>query len=307
MSARASPLKVGAFVVIGVTLLIVGLVILGAGRVFRDTVEAVVYFDDEVNGLNVGSPVKFKGIPIGSVTDVGIRSTRTNGIDEVRIQVILSVDRDRVAAEGATIDLADPDAVRELVDRGLRASLAIENLLTGLRYVELDLRPETQARLVADPEVDLVEIPVIPGWGEQFQQDAARIASNLADVELEALVRDARALIADARALVQSPELRRAIARFDRVTAELDATLADARRVIGVYGQEGEVGRDLGAAAADARAALASVRRLVRPDGAFTSELEATLSEVQDAARSLRLLSDKLSRDPGALIRGGSR
>lgn len=307
MSARASPLKIGVFVVVGVVLLIVGLVILGAGRLFRDTVEAVLYFDDEVNGLNVGSAVKFKGIPVGSVTHVGIRSTRSDGVDDVRIQVVISVDRERIAAKGASIDLSDPDAVRDLVDRGLRASLAIENLLTGLRYVELDIAPGTPANLVADPAVDLVEIPVIPGWGEQFQQDAARIASNLADVELEALVRDARALIADARALVDSPELRRAITRFDRVTAELDATLADARRVIAAYGQEGEVGRDLGAAAQDARAALASVRRLVRPDGAFTSELEATLSEVQDAARSLRQLTDKLSRDPGALIRGGSR
>ena len=65
MGRKANPVIIGAFVVGAVALAVVGIVIFGSGRLFADTTPFVMYFTGSVDGLSVGSPVKFKGVEIG--------------------------------------------------------------------------------------------------------------------------------------------------------------------------------------------------------------------------------------------------
>src|SRR5947199_9901824 len=70
MARRANPPLIGAFVVGGLTLAVVGLVVFGGGRFFRLTKPAVAYFEGSVKGVAIGAPVTFQGAKIGSITDV---------------------------------------------------------------------------------------------------------------------------------------------------------------------------------------------------------------------------------------------
>jgi paraquat-inducible protein B len=70
MSKKISPTSIGAFVVGALTLLVIAVIALGSGQLFRHTREYVLYFDGSVNGLNIGAPIKLKGVEIGSVKNI---------------------------------------------------------------------------------------------------------------------------------------------------------------------------------------------------------------------------------------------
>src|SRR5881392_4236209 len=82
MARRANPTLIGAFVVGGLTLAVVGLVVFGGGRFFRLTKPAVAYFEGSVKGVAIGAPVTFQGAKIGSITDVRV-VLRTKGLERL--------------------------------------------------------------------------------------------------------------------------------------------------------------------------------------------------------------------------------
>jgi paraquat-inducible protein B len=73
VSKQVNKTVIGAFVVGAIALLVVALVIFGSGAFFKLRPKFVLYFDTSVKGLNVGSPVNFRGVPIGAVTDVQLQ------------------------------------------------------------------------------------------------------------------------------------------------------------------------------------------------------------------------------------------
>ncbi len=297
MSRTASPTVIGAFVVAGVTLALVLIIVLGGGQLFRETVRVVVYFDGSVNGLRVGAPVKFRGIEIGSVKDVRINmSGMFRDARDIRIPVILEIDKDRLKAQGVTqTDLHDRAQVQALVDRGLRAELATESLVTGVRYVALDVKPDTPARMEHDPAVADPEIPSVRGPLELAPEKINKFLASLAEVDIASIGRSIDATAADAHRLLGSPQVTRAIAGLDGLTKNLNRTVLELDKTT----------RALEPMVAEWSQTATSARRLISPEGAFSSQLGATLNELQAAARSLRRLADHLDRDPGALLRGG--
>src|SRR5689334_22059378 len=76
MSERASYAKLGLFVVGTVTMLLAGMVLLGAGAFRSKGVAVETYFAESVDGLEIGAPVKHKGVTIGKVTQLDFVSSK---------------------------------------------------------------------------------------------------------------------------------------------------------------------------------------------------------------------------------------
>ena len=74
MASRTQKTAVGAFVIGGLLLFAVGIVALGGGRMLSSATEYVLYFDGSVSGLQIGSPVVFRGVPLGSVTRIALEA-----------------------------------------------------------------------------------------------------------------------------------------------------------------------------------------------------------------------------------------
>jgi ABC-type transporter Mla subunit MlaD len=72
MSKQANKTKIGIFVLGAMALLVIAIVVLGSGKLFRETFKAVCFFEGPVGGIDVGAPVVFDGVRIGSVTDKGL-------------------------------------------------------------------------------------------------------------------------------------------------------------------------------------------------------------------------------------------
>ncbi|MDB4955772.1 MAG: Mammalian cell entry related domain protein [Myxococcales bacterium] len=299
MSKHASPAMIGAFVVTAFGLVIAALLVLGGGRFSRNTVRVITYFEGSVNGLRIGSSVKFRGIEIGSVKDIRINmSGAIRDPHNIRIPVVLEIDKDRLSSQGVSeFNLADDKQMQQLVELGLRAELGIESILTNLRFVAIDIKPDTPARLVNDPAVDYPEIPSLPSFEQQIPDKVIKVLTNLADADVAGVLSAVQDAANDAHTLLSSPHLARTLAGLDDVTETLRRTVADLSRAA----------RDLGPVAAEWKQTATSARRLVAPEGPLSSELDATLRDLRGAARSIRRVSDQLSRDPGSIVRGGGQ
>ncbi len=281
MSKHASPTVIGAFAIGAIALVVATVVILGGGRYFRDTALVIVYFDGSVSGLRVGAPVKFRGIEIGTVKDMRINMTGAirNPV-QIRIPVLLELDEDRLSAQGIdAVDFDDPQEVSRLVALGLRAGLATESFVTGIRYVALDILPAAPAPLVHDRRHP--ELPAVPSVYEAIPQKLSDVLARLADVDLAGVTTSLRTTIEHTDQVVQ---------RVDRMLASRDLARAVA---------------SLDDIAASIRPAIDEIRNAASTARPLPTQVDATLREIQVAARSMRRLTDQLSRDPGAIVRGG--
>jgi paraquat-inducible protein B len=298
MSKKASATMVGAFMIAGIALAIGLIVALGGGRLFHDRSRAIVYFDGSVSGLRIGAPVKFRGIDIGTVHDIRINmSGAMQDPKHVRIPVVIEIDEKKLSAEGVTIDVEDPATARALIDRGLRAQLQSESLITGLRFVALDFKPGTPVNLEGGPDSQYPEIPSVPSPFAQIHDRVHTVIDHLEEIDLRRIATAIEAAAKDTHELISSPHLRRTVANLDELTRNLNrnAVALDATT------------RAIGSAADEWRQAAHAARSIASPDGLLSTQLGATLAELEAAARSLRRLSDRLNRDPGVIVRGGAQ
>jgi len=316
MSKPASPALIGSFVVGAITLAIVGMALFGAGKLFRKTIPFIMYFDGDVNGLKVGAPVKFKGVEIGSVTNVLLNMGGFEPLDsaaeEPRIPVLIELDQERITEKGGRVRLDDKDILKRLIDRGLRAQLSMESFVTGLLYVKLDMFPDSPLRLVADPQAKYPEIPTIPTPLEEAQAVASGFLKKLDQVDFAGLMKSISNVAEGLDKLVNSPDLKDAVSSVNKAIDNLNATVTSFRNVANEVDQEvGPLAKSLRAAVDDADAAIkeasatiASINSAIQPDSPLMYQLRTTMEGLSATARTVRLLADYLERNPTALLRG---
>jgi paraquat-inducible protein B len=337
VSTRSQPWRVGAFVVGGLALLVVAIAAVLGGQVFTRHDRVVMHFGGSVYGLQIGAPVVFRGVRIGSVASIGLAHDAASG--RVAIPVVAELDR------GAVHDLQGGPGgnpalpLAALVQRGLVARLSTQSLLTGLLYVDLDLRPEL-ARTAAAPRPAVAgapqEIPTLPTAFQALQ-------AQLEGIDLGALARDVAAVAAATRQFVAGPQLRQGLEDLGRLTAELrqltarldrrvdplahaaqralDGTGRAAERIGGAADQLGAAAQRIDALAAPgaplaaglgaiqtaadelAKTAVA-LRTATGDDAALVQHIDRAAQDVQRAARAVRELAEQLERQPESLLRG---
>ena len=177
MAKRANPKAVGAFILGALALAIIAIVVLGSDRFFHSSNQYVLLFAGNVNGLRIGAPVKFKGVEVGSVTNVLLNlnidsQPEARNYSAIRIPVIISLDEHKILGRGAVTDFSQPENLKRAIDYGLRGQLATESLLTGLLYVDLDMHPGTQPKFFLPPNSQYQEIPTLPNPFEEAQSAA---------------------------------------------------------------------------------------------------------------------------------------
>ena len=159
MSKKASKTAIGGFVVGALALIVVGVLIFGSGKFLAKTQTYVMYFEGSVRGLNVGAPIVFRGVKIGSVTRIQLVAN-TDDLS-FTIPVFVKTERRHFTLTGdETLDLSPEQQLALLVARGMRAQLIKQSMVTGQLIVELDFHPDKPAKLMADNS-EYMEIPTI--------------------------------------------------------------------------------------------------------------------------------------------------
>ncbi len=157
MAKKANPKLIGGFVVGAIALVLVGAIAFGGGKFLAAKRQAVLFFSEySLAGLDVGSPVTFRGVKIGSVTGVVIRYDVEQQTIQVPVYIEVELDRIRVVR-----GKSDTKSFPTLIERGLRAQLVIQSLVTGQASIDLNFHPNTPIKLVGS-EPGMIEVPTIP-------------------------------------------------------------------------------------------------------------------------------------------------
>lgn len=318
MGSKANAALIGAFVVGALALAVIGVLVFGSGQFFQRKTRVACFFSGDVSGLNVGAPVKFKGVEIGSVADIRLRlSEETAELNAeaiargIRIPTLIEIDNDKLTMQGAKA-VMDRIRLKQLIDLGLRAQLVSQSLVTGLLLVQLDFHPDLPATFVLPADSALPEIPTIPTTMERVQSAAQDIIRKLEDMHFERLVNSATEAVDTIRNMAQSPGLQTALERLPETVANVNETVTVLRALsVQIDRGQGPLLQSLkgtsdktGQALEQARATLESLQMLLNPNAALAVQLSASLQQVAEAARSVRLLADFLERDPSAIVRG---
>lgn len=272
--------RVGLFALAGLALSVLAVVAVG-GRWFADTETAVMRFDGSVFGLQVGAPVVFRGVRVGQVSAFGLAPAGPNG---VAIPVTATFQRAMLRDLITPTPASSAPVLVLLVQRGLVARLALQSLLTGQLYVDLDLAPDPPHPPAAVLPVlpaglaGLAGLPVIPTAPTRFDT----LQAQLDGLDLGQIGRDLAALAQSARLLLAGPEPARALARS-----------ADAAQAIERLASRIE--RDLVPLGQDARSTLAETRRAVQQLGQGALQVGSAASQIGSSAAAVQAQAGALA------------
>jgi paraquat-inducible protein B len=319
MSSPTNHWKLGLFVVVGFVLSLCTLVFLGARSLHTDSVRYRSFFDESVQGLEVGSPVKFRGVAIGTVSAIDIAP----GGRLVGVTTDLSI---KDLAELGLSDGAGAKA-RIRVPPELRVELASQGI-TGVKFLQLDFFN------VADHPLPVLPFPTPPNYipsvvstmknleaavvkavdrmpelADNVLKVTAQVSAILDQVDKKKLPQAAVDTLEHGNKVLTAMDL--AIAKLDtgklsssaqRVISELSATIKRANGVIErVDGDKGLLvsAKRATDAVGDAAVGLTSPR--------LAGDIEATLRDAREVMDSIRRIADALERDPDMLLKGGNK
>jgi phospholipid/cholesterol/gamma-HCH transport system substrate-binding protein/paraquat-inducible protein B len=290
---------VGIFVFLGLAAIAATALVLGGRTFFAEKVSFETYFDESVQGLEIGSPVKLRGVGIGRVSEIGLvsdfydlpeeQAQRFSQLVVVRMEALeQDLPRGVVSLEERRRNL------EERVKEGFRLQLR-QSGITGVSFIEgTFVDPARHPPLEVPWEPAALYLPSTPSTITALTSAAERFAARLEKVDAERLVANLDALLVSLRALVEG----KGSATLD----ELRATLAEVRRDLDAA--------DVGAASADLRAALQDVRGLAASARGVVEEGEgdvgASLENLRIATDNLRDLSETLRGQPSLLLRGAA-
>src|SRR6056297_1058057 len=221
---KVDPRTIGIFVIGAVVLIVGGLVFFGPGGLFTETSHYVIYFESSVKGLNVGSPVRFRGVRIGQVREISIR-VRPSDL-EFHIPVVIELDPKKITAEGSGQGLFETlktsvqaeDPILPLIAEGLRAQLQLDSLVTGQLFINLDMVPASPVSRVDLPS-DYPQIPAI-------SSSLAELTKTFEDLPWQQLVDKLMQSADGVQRLFNSSHLHNAVEQFDNTTALLNELLS---------------------------------------------------------------------------------
>ncbi len=305
--AASRNLKLGIFVLAALVATVVTAVVLGIHAMAPRTVTYYTYFDESVQGLELGAPVKYRGVRIGNIDDVVIAPDRKH------VEVVLALSQRAVERLG----------LAEGVD-GLQTHLAVQGL-TGLQFVDIDVGDKPAPALPFTPEQPYIPSrkSLVTGITTDVQSLAGRIP-ELVDHLSATLDRFDR--------LLDDVHEGRLVERASDTLATIDATVAEAGRHANVtldkLARDADHGDrvldhatgvlDRASASLDQlselRALIASARRatdaaadVARSARSTPDALDRALRELTEAARAVRDLAEQIDRDPDMLVKGRER
>ena len=306
MAKQASKMMIGVFLIIALFLLAASLVVFGSGKFFKKTQKFVLYFNEPVKGLDVGSPVLFQGVAVGSVISIDIIADPANLTADIPVIIQIELDRFKMRKPGEILN--PPKDMPLLIKSGFRGMLDMQSLISGKLLIELDFYPGTPLNL-KNIAKEYIEIPTIPSTPSKLVRALDKLDIEAIQIKLEsaldgigkftnnpdlaASVRRLKETLGDARKLVKRVDRQvDPLAQEGRQTVKEIGTLAR-----NLNGRVGEVATSL-------EKTLTAARGVISPDSPLVVELEDTLKKISAMSRSIRELADYLEQHPETLIRG---
>jgi paraquat-inducible protein B len=261
------------------------------------------YFTGSLSGLAAGSPVEMQGIKIGQVTSVNL--VYDPKADTVLAPVTFDVEPERVTQQVYDPAGGPEGAVRRLVKSGMRAQLQTANFITGQKVVALDIVKDTPPADITVENGDVFVIPAIGGGFSDITRTAGDVLAKVDRIPFDQIGASLNETLKGTAEIANGPQLK-------HVLTDLSSTLANVQDVVKRLDAAAaptlkrlpEIAAGLQETVTKANKLIGSADTGYGDNSKFKRDLDRLMGQLNDAARSIRLLSDLLQRHPEALIRG---
>jgi paraquat-inducible protein B len=293
--------RVGLFVLLGIALAVGTILVVGGGRLFARPVLMETVFDESVQGLDVGAPVKLRGVKLGTVRWIGFVSDhyQVGGEDAREGRRVLV----RMELDAGTDGLGHAQRAREveaLVKRGLRLRLTPLGI-TGVSFVEADfVDPERfpPAALSWTPEV--LYVPSAPSTITQITSAAERLMTRIDRLDVERLLTNFDQLLVNVNSAVETADVEGVQKSVTEVLEELKGAVERLQGVIR-EARVPAVSDELRGTLREASGTLARLQLVLDRSG---EDLGATLENLRAATQNLRDVSETARGYPSFLLLG---
>lgn len=316
MSKRKS-FAIGAFIVGAFLLVFIALLFFSGGQLFSPKERVIMYFDGSVQGLQVGAPIKLKGVVLGEISDIQINFQTDDQplVTAVTAEIVMK----RIISKGTRVS---DDFFTESIGKGLRAQLNFQSFLTGLLYVELDFFPDSPAYLY-NIQDDLLEIPTVA-------TDFEELSKNLQELNVKGLVSSLDSLAKQFNSIVASGNIEKTLGSIDRaanaveknadsfgkdiddLNKNLSLTSTELTQLLKTLNnQTPEIAKNLNTNLVKLQQSLdqftqatQTISHTFSEDAPLANQLNKTLEDISESARAFRSLSETLEQQPEAVWRG---
>jgi len=300
MSQKANYFKLGLFVIGAIAAGIVVLLIIGSGRWFQKRIVIETYFNESVQGLDIGSKLKVRGVAIGEVTRIGFTYNRYQldrpMSDRARyVMVEAQIEPRLLGGRAGAGDLASAESASQEVERGLRVRLAPQGI-TGTSYLEIDYFDPPPPLLQIDWTPDNIYIPSTRSTVTALVNAATEIVDRLHKLDIEGTLTNLNKLMVTANNRIESVDAKAISDRATRVLGKMETRLEELNTK--------KLSDEASALFAEARVSNAELKKLLTnpatqklPDEAVAA-LQRVRAIVDDPnlARSIQNLSRSLGR-----------
>ena len=314
MAVGTNRWKLGLFVIVGFGVALAALLLLGARSWGKKTVDVVSYFDESVQGLELGTAVKFRGVTVGRVSNIDI----ARDLRHVQVTSELSVEK----VSQLDLGVSGAGLKHTKMPAGLRVQLA-QTGITGVRFVLIDFFDPASNPVPPLPfETPVNYIPTAASTMKNLEDTVTRTANRFPEIADEAVraVTQVR-MVAEQIQAGRLPD--RAVETMDHANASL-SELSTQLKALNAAQLSSEAEKNLKEFNGVLTRTNALLTRLDGEQGLFHHaersadaigevargarslgpELELTLREVRAAAHSIKRLADDLDRDPDMLLKG---
>ncbi|TCI01403.1 MCE family protein [Corallincola luteus] len=333
MGHNATAARIGIFVIFAATLMVIGIIMFSSDQFFSKHDRYVTVFRGSVQGLAKGSPVSFQGVKIGEVVDVRIHYSAKNS--ELLVPVVMDVSAELL--DNFFEGVAPKDMER--ANRGIRAKLVTQSMVTGRLMVQIDYEPEQQGEL-HPTDLNYPQIPTVPSDLELVRQALSSTLSKVAKMPLDEIANNLNELLGQVKRITESPKFNRGVDSLEEASVQLNAlltrlnqdlpalsqqmqvTLGDFQQTaknVSHLSQSAEALVDTSAQTiaqgnetlakidqtlAQAEATLLTYQQLADHDSQLKVSAEQSLNNLNATLKSARSLLDTLQRRPEAVIFG---
>jgi phospholipid/cholesterol/gamma-HCH transport system substrate-binding protein/paraquat-inducible protein B len=282
---KLSYFKIGLFMISATVLAVIGIIVLGVGSVFQRTALVETYIEESVQGLDIGSPMKFRGVLVGKVEEI----TLTSAVyDTKRRYVLVRID---ITSNLFQFPLADPNdpSFKSELDRGFRVRLASQGL-TGVAYLEADyLDPERNPPLEIDWQPKYPYIPSARSRIVQLSDSVESILQNFEQLDIPRLMSSVDKSLAAITKMAEGANVEKIGAQANALLTEVRETNRQLKDLV--------AGPELKSTLADAAATVGSARQIMERAEKPLNQMLADLPRVSESLERLVQRLDSVSAD----------
>lgn len=302
MSKEANYFRIGVFILIGVAILVGALIVFGVGQIFQPRIYMETYVDATVQGVDVGSPVKFQGVQIGRVNSVGFSMMEYEVAKKGNYfnYVVIVMEITKEVFPGMFDDDFQP-MLTKAIDRGLR--LRIEPLgITGISYLEMSYVDPKQFPLLSyDWPPRNYYMPSAPGQLTNILDSVNKMMRDIDGFNLAGMIEKINTLLENANKAMTDAQFGKLSTDMQTLIASLNTAIAEAN--VSQLSREAQTMLSKAGGAADN---LDRILKNVEPTSRASAEdLEATLQNLKVITENLTAFSVAVRANPARLIWGG--